>query len=97
MKKALMVSSILATAACTAVPPEPSPAPFPQGQCNAAGASGLVGQPASQALAAEAQRLTGGNGIRWIQPGQAVTMDYRPDRINIELDSRNRVTRITCG
>jgi hypothetical protein len=65
--------------------------------CDADRARSLIGRPASSGRGAEAQRLTGGRGIRWIQPGQAVTMDYRPDRINIELDAKNRVVRIACG
>ena len=96
MNKVVMMGALL-TAACTTVPPEPGPAPLPTGQCDASRAQGLIGEPASQALAIEAQRLTGGNAVRWIQPGQAVTMDYRPDRINIKLDAQNRVTGITCG
>jgi hypothetical protein len=67
------------------------------GSCDSDRAQSLIGRPASSGLGAEAQRLTGGRGIRWIQPGQAVTMDYRPDRINIELDAKNRVVRVTCG
>lgn len=67
------------------------------GHCDAGAAQGLVGQPASSALGAEALARTGARTIRWIQPGQAVTMDYRTDRLNIELDANNRVTAIRCG
>jgi hypothetical protein len=94
MKHAMTIAALMA-AGCTAVPAADG---LPNsGSCNAAAAQGLVGQPASSALGAEALRLTGGSTIRWIQPGQAVTMDYRFDRVNIELDSQNRVTGITCG
>lgn len=90
------------TMGCATVPPEPVEDPIPvrggeEGSCDASRAQTLIGRPASSELGAEAQRLTGGRGIRWIQPGQAVTMDYRADRINIELDASNRVSRITCG
>ena len=70
---------------------------YGEGQCDADRAQSLVGQPATAALGAEALARTGARTIRWIQPGQAVTMDYRTDRLNIKLDGNNRVTAITCG
>lgn len=66
-------------------------------RCEAGKAQGLVGQAASAELGARALELTGARTIRWIRPGDIVTMEYRTDRLNIELDSRNRVTAIRCG
>ena len=91
------------TTACTPVPPaEPAEEPIREfggaGRvCNAARAQPLVGREATSELGAEALRLSGAGALRWIPPGGVVTMDYREDRLNIELDSRNRVTRIRCG
>lgn len=34
---------------------------------------------------------------RVIRPGDAVTMDYRPDRLNVYLDSQDVVERVNCG
>jgi hypothetical protein len=65
--------------------------------CDAAKAQALVGQPASEALAAEAMRLTGAGALRWVPMGAMVTMDYRPDRLNIHLGPRNQVTKVACG
>jgi len=70
---------------------------YGEGRCDAAAAQALVGREASAELGAEALERTGARTIRWIQPGQAVTMDYRMDRLNIELDERNRVKAIRCG
>lgn len=92
--------AMIVAGGCATVPPDTEP-DFPihggEGSCESSRASGLVGRTATTELGADALRLTGGNGLRWIQPGQAVTMDYRPGRVNIELDARNRVVRITCG
>jgi hypothetical protein len=91
------------TSACAPVPvAEPAQEQFPAvGEtgrvCNAARAQPLVGRGATGEVGAEALRLSGARNIRWIAPGTAVTMDYREDRLNIELDGRNRVTRIRCG
>jgi hypothetical protein len=65
--------------------------------CDAGKAQSLVGRIADEALAAEAMRLTGAGALRWVPMGAMVTMDYRPDRLNIHLGPRNEVTRIACG
>ncbi|HEX8215449.1 MAG TPA: I78 family peptidase inhibitor, partial [Allosphingosinicella sp.] len=75
----------------------PPPPPPPAGSCNAARAQGLVGRAAGQQLGNEALRLTGARSLRWIAPNSAVTMDYRPDRLNIETNAQNRVRAIGCG
>lgn len=70
---------------------------MPEETCSADKAQALVGQPASQELAAEALKLSGARSVRWLRPGMAVTMDYRAGRLNITLDDANRVERLTCG
>lgn len=35
--------------------------------------------------------------LRVIRPGMAVTLDYRPDRMNIQLDASERISRFYCG
>ena len=84
--------------ACAPMPqPTEPPPPLPEGQCDASTLTALVGRPASAELAAEALARSGARSLRWIQPGMAVTMDYRLDRLNIDLDSSNRVKRFHCG
>lgn len=34
---------------------------------------------------------------REISPGQVVTQDYQPDRLNIFLDPKGWITRVSCG
>jgi hypothetical protein len=58
---------------------------------------GLVGQAATAQLGARALELTGARTLRWIRPGEIVTMDYRTDRLNIDLDGGDRVAAIRCG
>ncbi|MDO9503644.1 I78 family peptidase inhibitor [Falsiroseomonas sp.] len=38
-----------------------------------------------------------GKPCRVIRPGDAVTRDYRPERVNIFVDAGNRIERITYG
>ncbi|MFA5592555.1 MAG: I78 family peptidase inhibitor [Micavibrio sp.] len=44
----------------------------------------------------EAVKQTGRN-YRILKPGSVMTMDHRPDRINVEHDDNNIVTRVWCG
>lgn len=92
---------MLAQFGCAPVPP-PSEEAIPEKgssgrTCAAGSAAALVGRTASTELGAEAMRLTRAAALRWIPPGAMVTMDYRTDRVNVELDANNRVTRIRCG
>lgn len=101
MRSVALLGGVLIMSGCAPVPPQPpaevEPRVFGEGNCNAAPAQRLIGRAATTELGAEALRLTGATALRWIPPGSAVTMDYRTDRLNIELDAQNRVTRIRCG
>lgn len=66
-------------------------------ECRAADFSRWIGKPATAALAAEARDAAGAATVRWLQPGQVVTMEYRADRLNIRLDAANKVLSIGCG
>lgn len=92
---------LMIAAGCAAVPPEDVENVPVRGEtgrtCNAEPAQGLVGQVATQELGAEAMRLTRAGALRWIPKDGMVTMDYREDRLNIELDEANRVVKIRCG
>ena len=52
------------------------------------------------ATEAEAAAKATGRPYRILPPGAAMTMDYRADRINLELDAKGetaKVIKITCG
>ena len=42
-------------------------------------------------------KLGDGNKIRVIRYGDSVTMDYFPNRLNVDLDKQDKITRITIG
>ena len=83
----------LVIGACAPVAPTPSP----NVACKADAAQLLVGTPFTTRRGERAQRLATARTLRVIRPGQAVTMDYREDRLNVELDAGNRITAIRCG
>ena len=94
MRNALAVAMLIVGAGGCAAAPGPGAG---MGSCDAAGAQSLVGRPASSAVAAEAQRLTGAGVVRWLQPDQIITMEFRADRLNLVLDRQNRIEAIRCG
>ena len=101
IRKTAQASLLALTAACAAVPPAEEEVPVhgetPGYRCDAARAQHLIGRPADSNLGFEAQRLTGAAAVRWLRPGDIVTMDFRSDRLNIELDERHRVKALRCG
>lgn len=93
MHRLTLILPLLALAACTmeTTPVTPPPMP-PENACGAADLQTLVGQPAS---VLDTMRFA--QPVRVIRPGMAVTMDYRADRLNIEIDKAERIIRVTCG
>jgi hypothetical protein len=99
MRIAFLAGLITMTISCAPPPPpegEPPMSPSPA-SCDASKAQSLLGQAATSELAAEAQRLTGADTVRWLRPDQIVTMEYREGRLNIVIDEANRVAAIRCG
>jgi hypothetical protein len=81
-----------------AAPPETYPVHGDSGHvCNAAKAKKLIGRKRSPGAETEALRLTGAGSVRWIPMGAMVTMDYRPDRLNLRLDRKGRILSANCG
>lgn len=95
MRIILAALLIVGTSACAMS--EPKQANGAMLDCDASAAQTLVGRQKSDALAALAMKRTGTKTVRWIAPGQAVTMDYRTDRLNIEVDAQEIAIRISCG
>lgn len=65
--------------------------------CDAAPAQFAVGQSYTDALAEQARGASGAKTVRKLMPGQAVTMEYRGDRLNIEVNEAGTVVRVLCG
>ena len=63
----------------------------PRDACGASGYQSLVG--ANIAVVS----LPADLNDRIIRPGDAVTMDFNPERINFRLDDTGRIIAIDCG
>jgi hypothetical protein len=69
----------------------------PAGKCSTARLGDFVGKPVTLGLADQALKRAGATVVRVIGPGQAVTMEYREERLNLHLDANSRVDHFTCG
>jgi hypothetical protein len=94
-------TSCLALSACasppaetTATPPATEETPM---SCQAEKGQWAVGKIATDELVAKVKADTTSDRYRVIAPGMMVTMDYREDRVNIDVDADNRVTAVRCG
>jgi hypothetical protein len=76
------------------MPNEQAPEP---GSCDAAKAQSLVGKQESAGIAEQARQQSGARTVRWLRPGQIVTMEYRDDRLSLQLDAQGKIIAIRCG
>ena len=96
MRRSVAVSMFVLLAGLTAgcVPvllPVPDVPPV-EDDCGASQLQGLIGQPVG-ILAG----MTFTGTVRILRPGDVVTMEFGPNRLNFAVDARDRITRITCG
>lgn len=89
---------MIALAGLAACAPAPKPAAFGEGStCGDTRVAKLIGQVWRESQRAKTLKASGAPSLRVIAPGTVVTMDFRPERLNIETDANGRITRIKCG
>ena len=97
----LAVTSTLSLAACASQPVADAEAPAAPGtvaqQCNADAARNVIGQSATADIVEQARKAAGAAIARVLKPGQVVTMEYRGDRLDLDVDDANVVTGVRCG
>ena len=84
----------LALVACAPLPP---PSAAPTGKCSTVRLGKFIGKTMTVDIIHQAMKRAGVTDSRGIRPGQAVTMDYRADRLNIYTDAKGNISRFTCG
>jgi hypothetical protein len=78
------------------IPAPPAAKPVTD-QCGAAALSRYLNVSASGEMKSAITAAAGDRPVRYIAPGDAVTMDFVPARLNVELGDDGRVTRLRCG
>ena len=67
------------------------------GRCDSDLAKFAVGQAASSALLQQAQQRSGAQTARILRPGDIMTLEYRSERLNLNVDGQGMVARVNCG
>jgi Peptidase inhibitor I78 family len=107
----LALLAILPLAACShagsstshdpAPTPTPTPTPAPVAdtahECKPEALDAFTGKTADEATIKKLVADSGARGARVVKPGMAVTMDFRQDRVTVQVDAQNRIERASCG
>ncbi|WP_028967090.1 I78 family peptidase inhibitor [Sphingomonas phyllosphaerae] len=96
MKRAIGLVTLLALGACAKPAAPIAAAAAPGVQCDANAVESLVGRMAAD-VTADAQKRSGARFVRSYRSGDMLTMDFRPDRLNIERDAAGKVVKFSCG
>ena len=65
--------------------------------CREAAASFALGETYTDRLARQARRAAEARTVRKVEPGKVHTMEFRADRLNLDVDRRGIVQAVRCG
>ncbi len=97
MRTALAAISLLPLAGCMVTPPGQPGTGEPAQACRNDNLQQFVGQSANQSLGGKMLAASGARTIRWVPKGGIITMEFRGDRLTVQLDEANRVAVARCG
>ncbi|MDX1298053.1 MAG: I78 family peptidase inhibitor [Pseudomonas sp.] len=97
LRHSLASLSLLALlAGCSSPQPAQSVAEI-SGDCSVEKLQGERGQQASAKQIEALQLKANAKFVRVLAPGDAATLDYNLQRLNIHIDESETITRLTCG
>ncbi|MBA1200529.1 hypothetical protein G7009_01770 [Pseudomonas capeferrum] len=67
------------------------------GRCESSGADFTLGKVASAELLEQARKASGSQVARILKPHDVMTLEYRSERLNLNVDEKGVVTRVNCG
>ena len=87
----------LALAACAPGPSERLAINQVAGVCDDRALGSFVGQRPDQETSLKLMGFARARTLRWVPHGGAVTMDYSPQRLTVQLDAQGRIASAKCG
>lgn len=88
-----MIAVALLAAGCMDDRPTPMPGPR---ECRASAVQAFIGAQMSPRLESRLRARSGASSVRVVRPGEAITMDFRRDRLTVDLNGRGRITGLRC-
>jgi len=73
------------------------PTGAPSATCDAQPVQDLIGKKFSDSVGNDAQSRSHSSQSRVLRPGQVMTMEYNPARLNIILDGGDAISALRCG
>ena len=67
------------------------------GDCDASGVQSYVGRSWSDSLESDLLRASSSRSIRVVKPGQVMTMEFNPTRLNAVLNAQGNIDSLHCG
>lgn len=67
------------------------------GRCEASGADFTIGKQATPELLEQARKASGSQMARILKPHDVITLEYRSERLNLNVDEKGVVSRVNCG
>jgi len=95
MMRVVALAVSLGLAACAPTPKTETTTDNPG--CGDGKVARLVGKVWAESMRDQIMKTSGARTLRVIAPDTIVTMDFRPDRLNVEIDAQGRITRFKCG
>jgi hypothetical protein len=94
----LAATLVLSLAACAPMPPTTGgPLPPATIQCVAEPGAWAIGKAATAEVVERIRMDTHSRIARVLRPGQAVTMEFSAERVNVNVNDRNAIIGVTCG
>jgi hypothetical protein len=94
---ALLVAALSACSGAQTEAALPPPPAATEPTCGADRLGGYVGSKATDDLVAKLRAWRGERPIRVLKPDSMATMDYRPDRLNIDVDAHGTIKGFRCA
>ncbi len=94
---AATLAGSLAACSATAAPKDEEPVPEIAMGCGDANAQWALGQKPDEALIAKAKADAQAKVVRVIKAGTGVTMEYNGSRLNLYLNIKGVIDRVSCG
>jgi hypothetical protein len=82
---------------CTALALPLRAEPAPTDTCSLALTARFIGARAVGEVRNAVQQVAQPHPVRWIAPGQAITIDQNPERLNVITDETGRIAVMRCG
>ena len=67
------------------------------GVCNAAPAQAFIGQAGTATVTEKARVASGAAMARVLRPHQPATLEFNPERLNLLVDDKGRITAAACN